>query len=261
LYAQIECEPKSYRKRIYGPALMKFAAYVFLESGRRAYNTLCANLPLPKTVTISKYVHRNGYQIKEGVVRVDDLSVFLQSRQLTMQIWLSEDGTSITPRVQFDNSSGEIIGCCLPTASNGLPIVSYFKINSAQKMKEFLEKYEVPSNLYVIMATPLCLNTSNFCLCVFGTSNKFTANDVIKRWNRVNFSLKEAGILPVGVSSDGDTRLLKAMRMKSALPSKDERTPTEWRAWFHSRYDPDLLCGGKLRMRLLNQSNAIIIGK
>jgi hypothetical protein len=210
----------------------------------------------------------SGARIKEGLVRVKELEVFLQTRKLPKFIWMSEDGTRITPRVQYDNIDGEIIGLSLPTAANGLPIVSHFKVNSANQMKEFMAKYESPSNLYVIMATAMSINSPNFCLCVFGTDNKFTGDIVVNRWNTIIKMLQLVGVEVVGVSSDGDSRLMKAMRIKSQIATDDVLTPIEWRKWYHARYMPELICvqdtihiGGKLRMRLLNQTNAIIIGK
>jgi hypothetical protein len=51
------------KKRIYEPTLKKFAAFIYLRAGRRAYSTLCANLPLPKESTICKFIH-SGESLK-----------------------------------------------------------------------------------------------------------------------------------------------------------------------------------------------------
>jgi hypothetical protein len=142
------------KKRIFDPTLKKFAAFIYLRGGRRNYSTPCANLPLPKKPTICKFIQQSGPRVKEGLVRVQELEVFLQTRQLPKFIWLSEDGTRITPRVQYDQTHGEIVGLSIPTAENGLPVVSYFKVESVRQMKGFMEKFQTPINLYVIMATP-----------------------------------------------------------------------------------------------------------
>jgi hypothetical protein len=79
--------------------------------------------------------------------------------------------------------------------------------------------------------------------------------------------LSQVGIEVIGVSSDGDSRLLKAMRQKIELPKQDLNTPIKFRQWFFALYIPRLICvqdsihiGGKLRMRLLN-GKILIFGK
>jgi hypothetical protein len=79
------------KTRIFNPELKKFAVFVYLRSGRRAYSTLCDNLPLPKVSTICKFINQVGVRIQEGVVRIKELEVFLQTRNLPQHIWLSED--------------------------------------------------------------------------------------------------------------------------------------------------------------------------
>lgn len=44
--------PKGFR---YSEIIRNFATYIFLMCGRACYDTLCANLPIPKTDTIGKY--------------------------------------------------------------------------------------------------------------------------------------------------------------------------------------------------------------
>jgi hypothetical protein len=102
----------STNNRIYDLELKKFAAFMYLRSGRRAYSTLCANLPFPKVLTIVKCIYHVGSRIKEGAVRIKELEVFLQSRKIHLAF--KEDGTRVTPRVQYDGTNGEIIGLSLP---------------------------------------------------------------------------------------------------------------------------------------------------
>jgi hypothetical protein len=68
------------KKRIFDPTLKKFAAFIYLRGGRRNYSTPCANLPLPKKPTICKFIQQSGPRVKEGLVRVQELEVFLQAK-------------------------------------------------------------------------------------------------------------------------------------------------------------------------------------
>lgn len=53
---------------------------------------------------------------------------------------------------------------------------------------------------------------------MFGTDNRFHIDDVLKRWEHIKFQAEASGITALGFSSDGDIRLLKAMRLGSEIP-------------------------------------------
>lgn len=52
-------EPNGVR---YSDHIRYFATYIYLHCGRKCYETLCANLPLPKTSTICKYIYSTYMQ-------------------------------------------------------------------------------------------------------------------------------------------------------------------------------------------------------
>jgi len=86
------------------------------------YDTLAANLPLPSVSIICRTI--NAYSgFFEGVYRVTDFKQFLQVRNLTSIVWLSEDATRITGRIQYDSSTNQLIGFVLPFDDQGMPIV------------------------------------------------------------------------------------------------------------------------------------------
>ena len=70
------------------------------------------------------------------------------------------------------------------------------------------------------MTQPLAKNAPSFCLSIFGNCNSFVTSDVLKRWEFISEKLQEQGIRILGFSSDGDTRLFKAMRIKSNIGIK-----------------------------------------
>lgn len=120
------------------------------------------------------------------------------------------------------------------------------------------------------MAQPLQNNAPCFCLCLFGTDNKFTFKHVLYRWEFIISQLNELGITVAGISSDGDTRLLKAMRLKMSLgteiPNFDAVGCDSIRG-FHATLLPNFICtqdtvhiGTKLRSRLLKHSIILPLG-
>lgn len=75
------------------------------------------------------------------------------------------------------------------------------------------------------MAQPLVNGAPAFCLTIFGSNNKFSAEDVLTRWNYLKNELKNYGISVMGFSADGDPRCLKAMKLKANLPNTSQDTP------------------------------------
>lgn len=74
----------------------------------------------------------------------------------------------------------------------------------------------------------------------------------------------------LGVSSDGDSRLLRAMRIASVLPTIHtviSSIPNEWREWFNGNFNPKFCCvqdtvhiATKLKTRLFKTSKILAIG-
>lgn len=57
-------------------------------------------------------------------------------RRLEPLVWISEDATRITGRVQYDSLSNELIGFVLPLSSNGMPVRGIYKARSAREIEE-----------------------------------------------------------------------------------------------------------------------------
>lgn len=71
-------------------------------AGRMAYETLSANLPLPSMPSVSRYVLKKGPTINEGELRISELKTYHCERNYPLLIWVSEDATRITEKVQYD---------------------------------------------------------------------------------------------------------------------------------------------------------------
>lgn len=65
------------------------------------------------------------------------------------------------------------------------------------------------------------------------SDNKFEAKDVLNRWKHTEYVLEREGIKVMAHASDGDPRLLKAMKIRAGYGSSD--TPSRWGDWFRIR--------------------------
>ncbi|KAG4068990.1 hypothetical protein HA402_008461 [Bradysia odoriphaga] len=204
-----------------------FAGYIKMIGGLLAYETLHANFPLslPSVSTVNRFITDNGPKIIEGEIRVDELLQYLESRNMPLRISISEDGTRCIPKISYDPKTNQLTGFALPLDSNGMPIVSSFP---ARNVREIYQHYTNPSNFisstaYVQMAQPTePANAPPFCLMMYSTDNKFTALDVYRRWNFQASRLNDKGIKINNIASDGDPRLLMAMKILSRIGQPNE---------------------------------------
>lgn len=103
-----------------------------------------------------------------------------------------------------------MLGFVLPL-KNGLPDQNKYVATSAEVIQNFFKICSKSVHAYVIMAQSLSCNVPAYCLSLFSTDNKFDAKDVLERWSFMKKEAKKFGITIAGFSSDGDTRLLKAI--------------------------------------------------
>lgn len=211
----------------YSNAVKRFYVYQRLLSGPSAYKTLHANSfgVIPSISAINKYIHRPDHGIIEGQLRNEELLVYLKERNQPLWVSLSEDATRIENRIEYDPNTNQLIGFVLPlNEENGMPEPFVYKAESAVQIVEHFNA-PISDSLTTIMAQPLG-GSSSFCLMVFGSDNRYTANDVSKRWQHIVSTLKQLGIGVLSISSDSDPKFNKAMRMNSQLgqtssPSND----------------------------------------
>lgn len=168
----------------YSENLKQFASYIFIKGGRSVYETLAQNLSgsLPSTSTVSKNVITYNKPIK-GDMRFAELNTYLTERSLPKIIWISEDGTRITGKIQYNERDDQISGFVLPFDSNGLPKTDFFPAENYEVIKEYFATAKIGNYAYVIMAQPLDEGVAPFCLSFFSSNNKFTNEPISLRWD------------------------------------------------------------------------------
>lgn len=154
----------------------------------------------------------------------------------------------------------------MPFDGNGMPIKQAFPVDCPLKVQEWIKNCEIASYVYTIMAQPIISNAPSFCLLMFGTGNKFNFNDVGRRWQVTEDKLRASGIEVMGYASDGDPRLLKAMKVKNRL-GVSNNCPSDWKSFFFGEYAVEYPCvqdsihvGNKLKNRFLSSEKEIKIG-
>lgn len=202
-----------------------FSAYIKMVAGLLAYETLHANFPLslPSVSTVNRFLADNGPQIVEGEMRTDELLRYLQSRNLPLEISLSEDATRITPKISYDHKTNQLSGFTLPFDGNGMPVPLSFPARNVNEIQKHFTNTSnsVSSNAYIQMAQPVVPNSPPFCCLIFSTDSKFTALHILRRWQFQARILKEKEITINNIATDGDSRALMAMKVFSRIGQQD----------------------------------------
>lgn len=185
------------------------------------------------------YISHKKQKFIEGEMRCKELAEYLIKMKAPMVVWISEDGSGLNPNVAYDPITNQIVGLVLPTdEKTGMPISYSFSPQSINDIDEMINKNAKSTLIYLILAQPIMDNAPPFVLQAFGTNNKFTSDDIMKRWkhtadqlSRYLFELNSYfaiscrefvsknesilfryGIKIAGISSDGDSRLLNCMK-------------------------------------------------
>lgn len=204
----------------YDSDIKYFAAFLRMLTGGLAYDILQRNLMhcLPSLSSTNRYVQTSGCHVTEGILRCEELAIYLAERSLKAVVCLSEDATRITGRVQYDSKTNQLVGFVLPTSTvTGMPIPFMYPARNAEEILAHFSANNTPASfLNVVMAQPIA-NVPAFCLLMFSSDSKYNSNDVRNRWEYITAKLESVGIKVLTISSDSDAKFNKAMRLLSRL--------------------------------------------
>lgn len=203
--------------------LKKLCLYIFITSGRLAYETLCSNMSnaLPSITTLYR-TFDTFTKTFEGQIQMHELKTFLLKRNYPLKVFISEDQTAIVKRVRYNSHNNQMVGFVLKRSElTGFPLENQYLVSD---IKNGFENGVLSNYAYIFMAQPLVDHAPAFCLVIFGSDNRFSADEVLKRWSHLENEANAIGISVEGFSSDGDTRCLKAMKVKTNFPSASSVT-------------------------------------
>lgn len=95
---------------------------------------------------------------------------------------LSEDDTGMVNRIQYDSTTGQMIGFVAPLdPKTGMPKPNVFPATTINDVRSAFRTQPKARLLKVIMATPLNNKAPPFPLYIIGTNGKGSYNDVKQR--------------------------------------------------------------------------------
>ncbi|CAH1108544.1 unnamed protein product [Psylliodes chrysocephalus] len=200
-------ENRTPNKNTFNPTIKRFALYIFYIGGRLLYETLQANLKnaLPSFSSLLRFANQEKKSCEEGVFDYAGLHEFLVARGQKKSCGLVKTPRELQAKSNTQNAVGK-------WNSRNRHIYSNFgECNS----RIFSHRNKSALCIY-------CDGSAAFRKCIFLLHDdiwdrQFTFQDVQYRWKSMRQGLQRFGIKVAGFSSDGDTRLLKAMRLNSVL--------------------------------------------
>lgn len=195
-----------------------YAAYLRILIGPFSYETLQRNLmhSLPSLPSTNRYIQSSGCNITEGIIRCEELAIYLSDRSLEPVVCISMDATRISGRVQYDSKTNQCVGF-VPPLHNGIPVPFSFPARNADEiLTHFTSNNPIASFLNVVMAQPIA-NVPPFCLMVYSSDNRYTTSDVINLWQHITEQLEKVGVKVICIASDSDPKYNSAMRILSGI--------------------------------------------
>ena len=201
--------------------LKKFCTLLLINAGSMAYDFIHKNMPeaLPSLRKVQNIIHKEYTPFREGQFYFDGLLKHLKKHRAPYIVTIAEDATRIIKNVEYDAVSNSCIGFVLPVGSNGVPLTDSLTVTFFEGIENYFAVHTMAKYAYVYMVQPLKEGVPPFCLACIGSDNKFNADDVLQRWQYINSELSLRGVRVINFAADGDSRLLKAMRVTTQLTS------------------------------------------
>ncbi|CAF3298097.1 unnamed protein product [Rotaria sp. Silwood2] len=270
---------KSKNKFSYDNHIQQFALLLLILGGRNCYEFLRLNLPgaLPHISNIESLMRNQEARIIECKFQFKLLKEYSQSNNCSY-VFASEDCTSSVCRIDYDAQINSFIGLSSPLI-DGVPKPTFFRTDNFEELKMWFEKYNKSKLINLHMIQSVVSSAPPFILSTYGSDNKVTATDILKRWLYIHNQCSVQGVRVIGFSTDGDARYLRAMRLCSRffaeLPNLNLfkhndnfhiKIPDQW-SWFLMKEQQLLLfvqdsthIATKFRNRLLSDVASMKMG-
>lgn len=127
-------------------------------------------------------INKTQSKIVEGKLRCRELCDYLTQRKADLEVWISEDGSGIVAKTQYDATHDELVGMTLKIdEKTGCPQKFVSTARDAEEIKKYMT-FKKSKLVYIVLAVPINEEIPPFILQLFGTNNKFKTASVVRRW-------------------------------------------------------------------------------
>jgi len=129
-------------------------------------------------------------------------------------VFYSEDSTSSICRIDYDAQLNSFIGFSSPLI-DGLSQPKFFRTENFNELKRWVHNFNKSKLINLHMIQSVVPSVPVLILSAYGSDNKVTAIDVLKRWLYIYNQCLVQCVRVIGFNTDGDPHYLKAMRLCS----------------------------------------------
>ncbi|KAL1400202.1 hypothetical protein pipiens_007632 [Culex pipiens pipiens] len=130
------------------------------KGGRLNYNTYMSLLPLPSKSTIYQYYSKQMADVPEGVLRTKELVTYIEENNLSPYVFLSEDATAITGRIEYDKKTNRIFGIVHEDDPiTGMPVVRGTEVHGGLDIKKLLSSGKQATDVNIMYTLAESLRT------------------------------------------------------------------------------------------------------
>ena len=269
------------QSRRHDEVIKKIATSLLLYGGPMAYNLIhkIMETALPSLRTVQRAIQSEYHSLSEAQFCFDASVNHLKKYDAPFFVAISEDATRIISRVEYDQETNRMVGFVLPSNDNVLPMADSFLVTSFEVIENCFRNNEISKFTYLYTVQCVSPAVPGFCLACIRTNNSFLATDIMNRWRYIYLECQKRDITIISFGADGDSRLLRAMKISSQFRIKDKclynlspsplgielDLPQEW-TWYWSKmtsilYIQDYVhVAVKLKSRLLKPSIILPMG-
>lgn len=198
------------KKKCYGEELMNVALYYFLIGGRKLYETLALNMPLPSMSSVYRFLYDKKSPVEVTFSFLENKKA-IQDNGDVNYVWIAEDDTKVSKGIIYNSHEDTVVGLCLPMdPQNGCPRADAFKFTSIQAVMEYLLVHKLSTYAKLITLKPLNQGSKVIILIIYGTNGSDTAELTLSRWKYIMEDLSKLEIHVMGkcylVSNDWEVR-------------------------------------------------------
>lgn len=182
----------------YGENVKDVCLLYFLAGGRKVYEMMSKNMPVPSMSTIYKFLYDKKASV-EARFCFEEAKKTIQENKDVNYVWVSEDDTKIVQGIRYNPQEDTVVGLCLPiNPQTGCPRTDFFKFTSIKDVTDYLFNYKLATYAKLIALKPLNKGSKTVILVLYGTNGSDNADQTLSRWNFILEKLHENGIYVMG---------------------------------------------------------------
>lgn len=116
---------------------------------------------MPSISTLNRFLITHRKPAEEEEIDFQGLADYLEKRKLPKIVWIAEDATRITSKIEYSANSNKVVGFVLPL-EHGVSVRNKYIASSVGKIQSFFDSGVKSNYAYVITAQPVSFDAPSY---------------------------------------------------------------------------------------------------